>query len=286
MNFLHPFRRATQLFGLMMTNLYVNVVNTNQIYQGLFKSVCLPFLYCHSCPVSPFACPLGVMQHYAAIHQFPFFLVGHLMIVGLLVGRMVCGWICPVGLFQEMMYKIKTVKIEIHPFWGALPWIMLIVFIIILPFLTAEHWFSKLCPVGTLVAGIPWVLWNPTNPTTGAPTIEPGSVGFLFAVKLIILGVVLWLFVVSKRPFCQFICPMGLFWSFFNKISLLRLDVAGGCKGCNACEKKCPVGKKVYEEANPKDCIRCLECTVCKHVSVGTHLPVGSEPTTKPEGAG
>ncbi len=276
MNLLHPFRRATQMFGVIMTNIYVNVFASNQIYQGLFKSVCLPFLYCHSCPTAGFACPLGVMQHYSAIHQFPFFLVGHLMIVGLLVGRMVCGWVCPVGLFQEFVYKIKTVKIEIPRFWGMLPWFLLIVFIIILPFMTTEHWFSKLCPVGTVVAGIPWVLWNPINPSTGTLTIEPGAVGWMFALKLVILAVVLWLFVVSKRPFCQYICPMGLFWSFFNKVSIMKLEVGDGCTGCNACQKKCPEGMKVHEDPNMKDCIRCLECTDCKHVKLVSAIPIGS----------
>lgn len=274
MNPFDPFRKLTQIFGVLVTNLYVAVIYTQEIYSGLFKSVCLPFLYCHSCPTAPFACPIGVMQHYAAIHHFPFFLVGHLIIVGLLVGRMVCGWVCPVGLLQELLYKIKSFKIVIPKIFKVMPWVMLIVFVIILPYLTTEHWFSKLCPVGTLVAGIPWVTWNPINPTTGAPTIEPGTVGYLFAIKLIILAAALGLFVISKRPFCQYMCPMGLFWSFFNKFSILKLEVADGCTECNVCEKKCPEGINIYEDPNAKDCVRCLECTTCKHIKVVGALPV------------
>jgi len=279
MNILNPFRRASQLFGLLVINLYVAVIFNKHIYRGPMKGVCLPFLYCHSCPTAGFACPLGAMQNYAALHQFPFLLVGHLAIIGLLVGRMVCGWVCPVGLVQELMYKIKSVKLPNPKGFSILPYITLILLVVILPYLTTEHWFSKLCPVGTLTAGIPWVLWNPINPDTGARTIDAGSVGVLFAVKLLILAGTLWLAVVMKRPFCRYICPMGLFWSFFNKISVVKLEVAAACTKCDACKKSCPEGLKVYEDPNSADCIRCLECTSCKHVKVVSSLPVTADRT-------
>ena len=157
MNIYSPFRKASQIFGILMANLHVAVIYTGELSQGVGKSVCLPFLYCHSCPTAGFACPLGVMQHYAAIHSFPFLLAGGLIIAGIFAGRFVCGWICPVGLFQDIMYKIKSVKIKLPTDFNILPYVMLIVFVGILPYITTEHWFSKLCPVGTLVAGIPWV---------------------------------------------------------------------------------------------------------------------------------
>lgn len=277
MSLLTPYRRASQLFGLLMANLHVSVIYESQIYQGVLKTVCLPFLYCHSCPTAAIACPLGVMQHYAAIHSFPFLLVGGLMIVGLLVGRLACGWVCPVGLFQELLYKIKSVKVTLPRPFNILPYTIFIIFIVVLPYITAEHWFSKLCPVGTLTAAIPWALWNPINPATGALTIEPGTIGLLFALKLIILGTVLWLFVISKRPFCTYFCPMGVFWSFFNKVSLMKMEVDDGCKACGACQKKCPEDIKIYKDPNAGECIRCLECTDCQHIQVIGSLPVKTD---------
>jgi ferredoxin-type protein NapH len=275
MSILSPFRKASQLFGLLMANLHVAVIYESQIYQGVLKSVCLPFLYCHSCPTAVFACPLGVMQYAAGTtHSIPFLLVGGLMIVGLLCGRLLSGWICPVGLFQEVLYKIKSVKITLPRDPTFLPYVIFIVLIVVLPFITTEHWFSKLCPVGTLTAGIPWVLWNPVSPSTGDLTIEPGTVGFLFVVKLIILGIALWLFVSAKRPFCRYICPMGLFWSFFNKVSIMKMEVDDGCTKCDVCRKKCPEDIRIYEDPNARDCIRCLECTDCKHVKVIGSLPI------------
>jgi len=275
MSVIAPLRRASQLFGLLLANLNFAALFTQQIYQGVFKSVCLPFLYCHSCPLAGFACPIGVMQHYAAIRSFPFLLVGEFIIVGLIGGRLICGWICPVGLFQEILYKIKSSKISLPTGFTIVPYAVFAVFVVILPFITTEHWFSKLCPVGTLTAGIPWVLWNPINPTTGAPTIEPGRVGLLFAVKLIILGIALWLFVAAKRPFCRYVCPLGLFWSLFNKVSIVRMEVDEGCTRCDACRRKCPEDAKLYEDPNPQECIRCFECTDCKHIRVVGSIGTG-----------
>lgn len=273
----HPFRRATQIFGFLITNVYVSVMGRMELYTGVFKSVCLPFLYCHSCPAAGFACPIGVLQHYMALHRFPFFLIGHLMLIGVLIGRMVCGWVCPVGFLQELLYKIKSAKMKIPAYFFVLPYIMLIVFAVILPYVTTEHWFSKLCPVGTLTAGIPWVAWNPVNPSTGAPTIEPGTVGTLFIVKLFILAVVLVLFVVVKRPFCRYICPLGLFWGFFNKTSVMRLEVTKECTECDNCRDICPEDINVYKDPNAGDCVRCLECVKCPQVKIVTSLPPGKE---------
>ncbi|MBF0217657.1 MAG: 4Fe-4S binding protein [Candidatus Omnitrophica bacterium] len=265
---IHPFRRVTQIFGVLITNAYLVVAFRCSIYTGAFKSVCLPFLYCHSCPSAGFACPIGVMQHYSAIHRFPFFLVGHLMLIGVLVGRMVCGWVCPVGLAQELLYKIKSPKIKLPKELWVLPFIMLIVFAIILPYITTEHWFSKLCPVGMVVAGIPWVVWNPVNPITGEPTILPGTVGWLFLLKIFILIVVLVLVVISKRPFCKYICPLGLFWGFFNRASIMKLEVLPTCTKCDTCNDICPEGIVVYEEPNSGECVRCMECLKCQHVKL------------------
>ncbi len=274
--FIHFIRRACQCFGLFLTNLYISVFYTKTIYTGPFKSVCIPFLYCHACPTATFSCPIGALQHYAAIHTFPFFLIGHLIVVGLLVGRMACGWLCPFGLMQELMYKVKSKKIVLPKALNVLPYFTLIVLAILLPYFTTEHWFSKLCPIGTIVAGIPWVTWNPINPATGSLTIEPGTVGLLFYTKVILMLGIVSLFVYTKRPFCRYICPMGLFWSFFNKFSIMQLEVGEGCTHCKSCRTLCPEDIEVYKNPNDKDCVRCLDCTKCEHVKVVCAFPGAS----------
>jgi ferredoxin-type protein NapH len=270
-------RRATQLFALLWANSYLGVVFTRTIYKGPLKGSCTPFLNCHACPAATFSCPVGTLQHYMSVHRFPFLLVGQLGLVGMLVGRMACGWLCPVGLFQDLLHSLKLGYVQISRVWAHLRYVVLALLVIAIPWATGEHWFSKLCPEGTLIAGIPWVLWNPVDPETGAPVIAPGAVGWLFALKLGILAsfVVLSLFI--KRPFCRVGCPLGLLLSFFNRFSLFRLDVSSTCNHCNVCQQRCPVDLKVYENPNSDECIRCLACTECACVTkTGVPLFSGS----------
>jgi len=269
-------RRITQVAGCFLANAYVSVWFRDKIYKGPLKGTCLPFIYCHACPSAIFSCPMGTFQHYAVVHQVPFFLLGHLMVIGLLVGRMACGWLCPFGLVQDLVHvKSRTIHVPDHVARALriIPYLTLGLLVIAIPYYTSEHWFSKLCPLGTMVAGIPWVLWNPIDPETGEQLLASKPPGLLFAIKIILLSGFVLLFVWVKRPFCRFVCPMGLIWSFFNKISVLQLAVdTANCDRCDTCHKTCPVDIKVYEDPNSTSCIRCLKCTQCAHVKIVTPM--------------
>jgi ferredoxin-type protein NapH len=266
-------RKATQFFALFLTNAYMAAYVRGEMYQGAFKSICLPFLYCHSCPSATFACPIGTLQHYAVIRRVPFFLLGHIGLFALLLGRMSCGWLCPGGLIQDLLAQLSEKKIKIPRAFYALRYLALGGLVVLVPYLTGEHWFSKLCPIGTLVAGIPWALWNPIDPTTGNPTIAPGTLGVLFAIKLALLLAFIALAILAKRPFCRYACPMGVILGFFNRFSLIRLSVDQECDDCDTCQKHCPMGIKVSDDPNHPDCVRCFTCTsVCKHVHIEAPL--------------
>lgn len=256
------------LFGLILPNSYLTVFISKQIYDGPLKQACVPFLNCHACPTAYMACPVGVMQHFAAIRQLPMFLVGFLVAIGMLFGRAACGWLCPFGWFQDQLFKIKTRKLKIPRILSKGKYVSLAVLAFALPFFTEVHWFSRICPWGTLIAGIPWVAWNPDDPSMGSPVIEPGMVGWLYALKIAILVFFLVLFVVTKRPFCRMLCPLGAAYALFNRVSYMRLQVQDECAECDACVAVCPVDIRVSDDPNAPDCIRCLKCTVCKHVSV------------------
>ncbi|MEO0108353.1 MAG: 4Fe-4S binding protein, partial [candidate division WOR-3 bacterium] len=118
---------------------------------------------------------------------------------------------------------------------------------------TGEPWFCKLCPQGTLGAGIPLVLWDPLGGLRD-------MVGWLYWVKISILLLVLLAAISIKRPFCRLICPIGAIYSLFNKISLLHLTVGEGCSTCRVCAKVCPMDIEVHRDPNQGECIRCLEC--------------------------
>jgi ferredoxin-type protein NapH len=283
----YSFLRKSRLFfvvgiGLILSNGYFKAAFSKQIYDGPLKQACVPFLNCHACPTAFMACPIGILQHFAAIRQFPFFLLGFLGAVGMIFGRAACGWLCPFGWLQDILHKIPSVKLRLPRAFKVGKYLSLVILAVLLPLLTEDHWFSRICPWGTLIGGIPWMLWNPVDPMLGSPVIEPGMVGWLFVLKLSVLGIFLILFVLIKRPFCRSVCPLGAIYSYFNRISFMRMEVEGKCAECDLCVEVCPVDMKISEDPNSPDCIRCLKCTVCKHVSVswgGTHEP---RPTHSP----
>ncbi len=275
-------RRLTQVLGMLLGNGYFSVLFTGHIYKGSLKGVCVPFLNCYACPMAVFSCPIGTLQHFMTIRAVPLMLVGTLGMVGALVGRMGCGWLCPFGLIQDLLYKVPSKKAVIPGSLGRMKYVSLVLLVIIIPFATGVPWFSKLCPYGTLTAGLPWVIVNPHDPETGLAPIVPGDIGMLFAVKLVILGGFLALFVMTKRPFCRTTCPLGAILSLFNRFSIVQLKTSGNCRQCGACREQCPVDIQVSEDANSSECIRCLGCTSCEHVQVEIR-PIGLKmrPTLK-----
>ena len=240
-------RRRVQLVSALVMNSY---------FLNVFKFVPCPGMNCYACPAAIFACPIGTIQHFAIIRQFPLYTLGVLSLIGLAVGRLACGWLCPFGWLQELLYSVRR---RLHwPAWAVserwhwLPYGFLVVLVVIVPLLTYEPWFSKLCPVGTLQAGIPWVLLD-----AGLRS----QVGWLFALKLLILLAFLLWMLATPRPFCRFVCPLGAIWSPFNRLSRLGMAVdENACTQCGTCQTVCPVDIGIYQNPASTRCVRCLEC--------------------------
>ncbi len=262
-------RRLFQIGSLVVSNSYVGSFFYNNIYQGWFKGVCVPFLNCYGCPLAVMSCPIGTLQHFVIIKAIPFFLIGFVGVVGLLIGRMFCGWLCPFGFFQEMLYKIKTKKFYPKRAFKYTKYAVLIGLTLLVAYWVGEPWFCKLCPVGTLEAGIPIILWNPSGDifTEGGSIIS--RIGLLFYTKLFILGAIVTAAVFIHQPFCRYLCPMGAIWSVFNKFSLFRLKAhTEACGLWDDCLQGCPMDIDVHRSPNDGDCNRCLDCTKldCKGV--------------------
>ncbi|NQU05921.1 MAG: FAD-dependent oxidoreductase [Calditrichaeota bacterium] len=267
-------RRFTQFgIGTLLFNSYFAVANTKQIYDGAFRNICVPGLNCHACPTATMGCPIGMIQYFAANHNFPWFLIGFLGIIGLISGRFTCGWLCPFGFVQDMMNWFKRFRIPIPKPINYIKYVVLIVLVIIIPYFTYEHWFSKLCPCGALIAAIPWAIWNPVDPTFGSPYIAALDIGTMYWTKIWILAICLMAFVFIKRPFCRTICPLGATYAVFNKISFVSLRVKDSCIDCGRCRELCPMDLSFKTEINTENCIKCMDCTQCEHVEFAWNLP-------------
>ncbi|MBO4377928.1 MAG: 4Fe-4S binding protein, partial [Clostridia bacterium] len=107
-------RRLIQLYAALLYNAHIKGFISGKIYTGPLKNVCVPGLNCYSCPGAVGACPLGALQNaLASVHtRAPYYILGILMLFGLIFGRTVCGFLCPVGLIQELLHRIPTPKLK------------------------------------------------------------------------------------------------------------------------------------------------------------------------------
>jgi polyferredoxin len=244
-------RRAGRWKVQLATALVLNAYFLNVYFAWLKRVPCTGF-NCHACPAATFACPVGATQSAVIDRQVPLYLLGVLGMVGLFLGRLSCGWFCPFGFLQEQLYRLKSPKLEISHGLTWMPYLFLIVLVGVVPYFTYELWFCKLCPVGTLEAGIPWVIDD---------SDIRSQVGWFFFFTLAILLVFLVAMVMIKRPFCRLVCPLGAIYSPFNRHSVLQLEVDHGqCIKCGQCREVCPVDIDISDDANSAECVRCFEC--------------------------
>ena len=245
----------------MLMNSYLPGFIKGGIYQGGLKKLCVPGLNCYSCPGALGACPIGSLQALAGNPRtlVSFYVYGFLLIIGLFLGRAVCGFLCPFGLIQELLNKIPLKNWRgkrLFRYLIKLKYIVLAVMVVGIP--TALSLSGKisfpafceyLCPAGTLEAGVPLIIANDGI---------RANLGWLFLWKAAILITLITLSAKIFRPFCRFLCPLGALYSLFNRVSILNIEKDGGkCDNCHACLDVCKMEAK---DPDGPECIRCGDC--------------------------
>ena len=262
-NFLARFRGWIQAAATLLTNIHIPNLLKGKIYQGNVKTMCVPGLNCYSCPAATGACPIGAFQAVVGSSKFKFtyYITGFFILLGVLLGRFICGFLCPFGWFQDLLHKIPGKKLataKLKPL-RYLKYVILVVFVILLPaFVTnslgmGDPFFCKyICPQGVLEGAIPLALAN-----SGIRA----ALGHLFTFKFTILALFIILSILFYRPFCKWICPLGAIYSLFNKVSFLKIQVDHEkCVGCQKCSRVCKMDVNVVDTPNHPECIRCGEC--------------------------
>ena len=257
------FRGWIQAGATLLTNIHLPNFLKGGLYQGAGKTVCVPGLNCYSCPAASGACPIGSFQAVVGSSKFRFsyYITGFLILLGVLLGRVICGFLCPFGWFQELLHKIPTKKLstkKLKPL-TYLKYVVLLVMVVLLPVLVTNQlgmgdpFFCKyLCPQGVLEGAIPLSLAN-----AGIRA----ALGSLFKWKFIVLLTVIVLSIVFYRPFCKWLCPLGAFYALLNKVSLFQMQVdQSKCVSCGKCAKVCKMDVDVTKSPNHTECIRCGMC--------------------------
>lgn len=256
-------RKWIQAAAALLTNIHLPNFLKGSIYRGKGKLACAPGLNCYSCPAASGSCPIGAFQAVVGGSKFSFsyYVTGILIFFGVLLGRFICGFLCPFGWFQELLHKLPGKKLStknLRPL-TFIKYAILLLMVVLLPAFAVndlgmgEPFFCKyLCPQGVLEGAIPLSVVN-----SGIRA----ALGKLFAWKFGILLSFILLSVFIYRPFCKWICPLGAFYALLNKVSLVGMRVdESRCISCGRCARACKMDVDVTKTPDHSECIRCGMC--------------------------
>ena len=254
-------RKIMQLYFALLFNANLKGFVSGNIYKGQSKQFCVPGINCYSCPGAIGACPLGSLQgSFSADKSTIYYVAGILLLYCVMFGRMICGWLCPFGLIQELIYKIPTPKLKKSPvtrILSYLKYVILVFFVFIVPITYAFRdtplpTFCKyICPAGTIEGGLA-LLANKANSSYFS------MLGPLFTWKFLVMVSIVVGSVFAFRLFCRFLCPLGGLYGLFNKFSFFGIKLEQSkCIDCGKCISHC---KLDIRHVGDQECISCGEC--------------------------
>lgn len=269
-------RGAVQAIAALLTNVHLPNFLKGNIYTGQGKAVCVPGLNCYSCPGAAGSCSIGSFQAVVGSSKFHFsyYITGIMILFGVIAGRLICGFLCPFGWFQDLLYRIPTKKFSTRKLWPLryLKYIILVgmvwllgVFLVDKTRMSPPYFCKYLCPQGILEGGIPLSIANPAIRSV---------LGKLFTWKFILLTGFTATSIFLYRPFCKWFCPLGAFYSLFNKLSFYQYEVDHNkCISCGRCKAVCKMDVDMSKTQNALECIRCGECMkACPTCAISTSL--------------
>ncbi len=278
-----------QLYCALLYNAHVKGFVEGEIYKSktpTTKGICVPGFNCYSCPGAVGACPLGSLQNAIGTtnKQIGFYVFGILMLYGLILGRTICGWLCPLGLIQELLHKLPTPKLKKNRATRALSYLKYVILAVFAVGITAWYGIAHgvalpafckyICPAGTF-EGAGFLLINPANAG------DFGMLNILFTRKFVIMLVIGLACVFCYRSFCRFLCPLGAIYGFFSKVALVGVKVdATRCNHCGSCVRNCGMDVR---HVGDHECIHCAKCMdVCSQKAIS--LKAGSFTLKAPSG--
>ena len=239
----------------------------------------------------------GLTNMIAARQVVPALLIGSLIVlaVSLVLGRVWCGWLCPLGTVLDWApaHRARSKESDLPVRWRQAKYFLLLLILLMAVLGSASLLFldpitltyrtatSAAWPaLNALVTGseqalyaVPW-LRGLVDAFEGAlrgslfPTYQPlYGLGVLAA--LLFLGLVA-LNAVRDRFWCRYLCPLGALMGLASKFAWLRRTVGSACVDCQRCARACPTGTIDAAhgfESDPAECVMCLECVpVCARV--------------------
>jgi len=201
--------------------------------------------------------------------------LGTFLILFVFLNKAFCGWICPLGTFQELLHNLgqklglrrrESLDHGLVRRMRPVKWLILLLLVFGFPLMTGIGWvnhdlgdpFCRICPsriLTTLATGDSSQLYldNANTTTLVLSLIADFMFGLMIALSLTI-----------RQPFCR-ICPMLALHAVFRKLGLLRLvkNATPRCDRCGLCAKACPMDiSEIHTEMQRRD-VTFEDCTLC-----------------------
>lgn len=239
--------------------------------------------------------------------MFPWLAFASFFIAGILIGKSLCGWVCPFGFIQDLTMFIKRRKLEVSPrthdtmLYIKYAGLAIILFISITfsaskvmglssgyenalgIFVKAP--FTAISPAQTLFSTLPTMALNLKNAIGVSPYSDIvagiGKLSVLFWAQLVILMIVLAIMVYVPRGFCKYFCPHGAIMAIMNKFSFIGLQreptkcARVGCRKCvEVCPMRVPILDLPWEKFSHQECIYCMKCAdACENKAIKLTYP-------------
>lgn len=252
-------KKSTIRTGIQILMLILVIISAGNHYLGSI-GLDMPWI---SESMFHYICPIcGVTSIYQFLTSSTLFVVklrstlgiviGAVIIASVLLGPVICGFVCPFGAVQDFTAKIgkkifkrkynNFIPKKVHDKLKYLRYVMLITAFML-----------------TGVSGGVMLL-EKINPYHGFLSIFKETVSIT---GLSVLAFVIVVSLFEQRPWCKYLCPYGAFLGLFNKIKVFRIvRKKSTCIGCRKCSRQCPMKINVHEadEVREFGCISCMEC--------------------------
>ena len=294
-------RKVIQVISFFLINYIALELIFNadfSLLQDLFKV--LPFLQSARSSWTAGAGLLEYSFYTISEGKIPFFFIAVIALLGLFGGRIFCGWVCPTGFIQDLLYGLsgenkrfslevdKTLKKVKH--FGLIILIILIIPLGVYRITDVGNYIGYSEFLGDLTDNIlaPISLSEflfVTFPGVIQSIIEDVNLQALFSegkawstILFFVYVIILVLTVFWPRAYCKYLCPYGAAISFSAKYSLVKLQRmptrCPGRKECGICEKVCPMQIRILDEefsgfTGEGECTLCLDCMEkCPHDAI------------------